>query len=281
MSSFLRLVSSPDVPFSPSLPLDEVPKSKRWSTPGSVGRKKGARSSAFGASFGLLRCCKVWIKGQHSAMRSDIVKAHLDGLEVEQRLPARSRHQGQRQQLLGELIRRRIRLHIVPVDGRLHFLQCIVGVQPLNRRQRHVLEILLDERAQRHLGELSAVGPEVDADRVDVRGGEEVGRGGEGERGGNRRGAEGVDELAGRDVKGTNDRILRGGDDPARVGREGLEGRTRVSKRSSTADGNARLTTSRIWPREPYSSRTTRRVSMSTILTLRSSQVTARRLFSR
>lgn len=31
---------------------------KRWSTPGSVGRKKGAFSGCFGGSLGLLRCCK-------------------------------------------------------------------------------------------------------------------------------------------------------------------------------------------------------------------------------
>lgn len=42
-----------------SSPLDGSPKSKRLSTPGKVGRKKGARSGAFGASFGLFRALIV------------------------------------------------------------------------------------------------------------------------------------------------------------------------------------------------------------------------------
>lgn len=33
-------------------------RSNRCSTPGSVGRKKGAFSGGFGGSFGLLRCCR-------------------------------------------------------------------------------------------------------------------------------------------------------------------------------------------------------------------------------
>lgn len=115
-----------------------------------------------------------------------------------------------------------------------------MSIESLDCRQRHLVHVLFDERSQRHLRELVAVGParrqhnsnggedlpKVHAHAVDVCRREEVGGRGEGQTRGDAGGAERVDELARWDVKSADHRVLRGRHHPARIGGEGLRARS-------------------------------------------------------
>ncbi|KAL8955179.1 MAG: hypothetical protein Q9193_006869, partial [Seirophora villosa] len=97
--------------------------------------------------------------------------------------------------------------------------QCLAAF-PGRGRQRGFDDLVILDHARRHVGEQGAVVPEVDAHAVGVRGGEILARVGEGERGARALDAEGVDQMAGRQVPDADDRVHGRGDDPAAVARE-------------------------------------------------------------
>lgn len=69
-----------------------------------VGKKKGACSAALGASLGLFRTCRGF---RAISLRYSVGyrTTYPDGIQVEQGLPFRSRHQGQGHHFLRDLIR--------------------------------------------------------------------------------------------------------------------------------------------------------------------------------
>lgn len=76
---------------------------KRVSTPGRVGKKNGAFSGALGGSLGLLRCCQ----SMHVGLRRVriIGEKYLYNFYIQERLPARTREQRERDQLSVKLRR--------------------------------------------------------------------------------------------------------------------------------------------------------------------------------
>lgn len=102
--------------FSSTALVSSVPKSKRWLVPGRVGRKKGARSGALGASLGLFRCFRGQTASASAIGVQEGAGTNLNRLQVEQRLPARPRHERKREQSLGELVGRGVGLNVLPAD---------------------------------------------------------------------------------------------------------------------------------------------------------------------